>query len=304
MKRKIFSIVLSLCMVLTMMPMATGVAWADTASSVSIGTAVLNAENPYYHNGTNSSTGEADGSQGSANNDPTDANATFSSGTLTLNGLNLTSGSRQDLINANGDIAIKLEGENTLENNSNYGGCAIYVDGILKISESGKLHAYNGNHNTTTIYASESIEINGAEVTAIKAGGDAQAIHAERGAIVITDSATVVATNNGTSQKSYALLAGNIQNGNNINVSNGATLIATSGTQAVSGSVNIDTNNSTVTAGETEDTATSWPRDNGSSELGDLNNYKYLKIEPKAPEALALEGRTFGYAYDAWRAPA
>ena len=51
MKKKILSIVLALCLILTMMPMATGVAWAATATSVSIGTETLDSTNKYYHNG-------------------------------------------------------------------------------------------------------------------------------------------------------------------------------------------------------------------------------------------------------------
>lgn len=35
MKKKILSIALALCLILTMMPMATGVAWADVTVSIS-----------------------------------------------------------------------------------------------------------------------------------------------------------------------------------------------------------------------------------------------------------------------------
>ena len=111
MKKKILSIALALCMVLTMMPMATGVAWAGTpASGVYIGG--YNTENylevgEYYHNGENGAFGEI-------NNNPDGANATFSSGTLTLNGLNLTSGSNHLIRSTDGDLTIKLEGDNTL----------------------------------------------------------------------------------------------------------------------------------------------------------------------------------------------
>lgn len=288
MKKKILSIALALCMVLTMMPMATGVAWAATANSVTVGGIEMVSEDAttYYKDGTVNTTEITDYT---AKYEPGTGSAP---GTLTLKGLNLTSGG----IKAVGDLTIELEGENTLENSSNSGGCAIYVDGSLKISGSGKLHAYNGNNDATTIYASGSIEIEGAEVTAIKAGGRAQAINAGGGDIVITDSATVVATNDGTSPMSYALLADNSQNGNNINVSNGATLIATSGTQAVSGSVNINTENSDVYAGD----GAPGTKLVTISSTGTYTD-KYLKIAPKAPEATALEERTFGYAYDVQR---
>lgn len=301
MKKKILSIALALCMVLTMMPMATGVAWAGTpASGVLIGEAELNAEKPYYHNGKAAESDVEDGSQGTADDNSTGANATFDSenGTLTLNGLNLTSGR----IEATGDLTIKLEGENTLGNNS-YGSCAIYVSGNLIISGPGKLFANNGNNSATTIYASVSITINNsAKVTATKAGGSAQAINAEGGNIVITNSATVIATNNGSGTDSYALLAGSIQ-GNislkNIEVSNGATLTATSGYQAVRGSVSIDAANSDVYAGD------SAPGDKlGNPSSPNTYTAKYLMIKPKAPVETALEDRSFSYAYDAQRDPA
>ena len=52
MKKKILSVLLSLCMVLTLMPVASGIAWAEstsssTATSVTIGSAQLNKETPY-----------------------------------------------------------------------------------------------------------------------------------------------------------------------------------------------------------------------------------------------------------------
>lgn len=221
MKKKILSIALALCMVLTMMPMATGVAWADPATSVTVGgVSMVDGNNTtYYKNGD---TAELTGTLN-------DYNAMYEplTGTLTLNGLNLTSGG----IKAVGDLTIVLVGENNIGNNTYYDGNCIKAEtGDLTISGAGTLEVYNTNGVMSTIYASKSMIINnGAKVTAIKAGGTAQAINAEGGDIVITDSATVVATNNGR----YALLAGKITDSKNINVSNGATLIATSGTQAV-----------------------------------------------------------------------
>lgn len=299
MKKKILSIALALCMVLTMMPMATGVAWA-AATSVTVGGKTLSSTgNRCYHNG------------GTTDNIEAGANAIFdaANGKLTLNGLTLTSGS-EHLIHADGDLTIVLVGDNTLGDYTNFGKCAIEVEnGNLTISGSGKLNAYNNETSAlTTIHASGSMRIDGAKVTAIKAGGGAQAINAQGGDIVITNSANVTATNNGDDSRSHALLAGDIQGVGslkNIEVTNGATLTATQGgsgeTKAVKGTVDINAN-STVKAGTSEGAATLWPSEGGSSEpsdLNDLNNYKYLKIEPKAPEDI-----TFGYAYDAWREPA
>ena len=86
MKKRLFSILLSICMVFTMIPMAGGGVFAATATSVKIGGVELNADKPYYHNGVNGAVGEA-------NKTETGANAEFdaTTGTLTLNGLNVNS---------------------------------------------------------------------------------------------------------------------------------------------------------------------------------------------------------------------
>ena len=87
MRKRIFSVILALCMVLGLLPMT---AWATTSSpvqSVKIGTAEMNSTTKkYYHNG------DEYGAQGYANDNPTGANATFENGTLTLNNLNVADG--------------------------------------------------------------------------------------------------------------------------------------------------------------------------------------------------------------------
>ena len=87
MKKRLFSILLSICMVFTMIPMAGGAVFAATATSVTIGGSVtLDASNPYYHNGDNGDVGVADSNAANANAE-FDANT----GTLTLKGLNVKS---------------------------------------------------------------------------------------------------------------------------------------------------------------------------------------------------------------------
>lgn len=287
MKKKLFSILLSLCMVLTMMPIATGTVWAEE-NSVSIGVSTLSADTPYYHNGTN-------GTMGTVDNTPTDANATFNStdGTLTLSGLNLTSGN----ISATGNLTIKLEGENTLGSES-YGSNVIKVNnGNLEIKGSGALTAENASGVTTTIYVGGNITINdGAKVTAIHAGGEAQAIHASgQGKITISGAGTeVTATHNGTGSSTstdyVALKAGTIQ------ISDGAKLTAKGEAKAVDGTLSVDNRaNYMIYAGESEP----------GTEKSDITNLidKYLKIEPKTAVPTALEEVTFGYAYDVQREP-
>ena len=160
--------------------------------------------------------------------------------TLTLKGLNLAGN-----IETNCDLNIVLEGDNTINSdNSNSNSNAIKVYGNLKISENGNLTASNGTNSLTTVYARGAITINGgATVTAIKAGGGAQAINAENGTITVSDNDTkLVAINNGSTVStegvsSYAIKA------EAVNVSNNAGLTAIQGGSAevlaVYGTVNI-----------------------------------------------------------------
>lgn len=287
MKKKIFSILLSLCMVLTMMPVATGTVWAE-GTSVKIGDNTLSAENKYYHNGEN-------GMAGTVNDSQEGANATFEpdTGTLTLNGLELTSGN----IIATGNLTIKLEGENTLGSES-YGSNVIKVNnGNLAIKGSGALTAENASGVTTTIYAGGNITIDGgANVSATHADGGAQAIHASgQGQITISGAGTeVTAFHNGTGSNTsndyVALKAGTIQ------ILNGAKLIAKGEAKAVDGTLSVDNRaNYMIYAGESEP----------GTEKNDITNLtdKYLKIEPKNAAPTALEDVTFKYAYDVQRTP-
>ena len=156
--------------------------------------------------------------------------------TLTLEGLNL-----EGNIETNCDLNIVLEGDNTI---SSGGSNAISVIGALKISGNGNLTASNGNNSLTTVYARRDITINGgATVTAIKAGGNAQAINADSGTITVSDNDTkLVAINNGSTVStegvaSYAIKA------DAVNVSDKAGLTAIQGgsaeVPAVYGTVNI-----------------------------------------------------------------
>ena len=287
MKKKIFSILLSLCMVLTMIPVATGTVWAE-GTSVTIGGKTLSADTPYYHNGEN-------GMAGTVNDSQEGANATFEpdTGTLTLNGLELTSGN----IIATGNLTIKLVGENTLGNES-YSGNVIFVkSGKLVIKEAGSLTVKNGNNTQTTIYVGGNITIDGgANVSATHADGGAQAIHASgQGQITISGAGTeVTATHNGTGSSDsadyVALKAGTIQ------ISAGAKLTAKGEAKAVDGTLSVNPlENYMIYAGDREPGTE-------KSEIANLTD-KYLKVEPKNAASTALENVTFGYAYDVQRSP-
>ena len=113
----------------------------------------------------------------------------------------------------------------------------------MTVSGKGSLVANNGTNSLTTVYAYGDIIINkGATVTAIKAGGDAQAINAEFGSITVSGDGTELrATNVGTYSNSNAIRA---YSGNgSITVSGGAGLTAIQGgnksIKAVCGTVTI-----------------------------------------------------------------
>ena len=125
MKKKLFTIALALCMVLTMVPGGVShseVAWAanTNATSVTITTTAdsnhvtLNNTTQHYQNGEN-------GELGRTISDSTTANATFTPATaegelatLELNGFDF----RKGYIYASGNLKIILKGSNVIENNA------------------------------------------------------------------------------------------------------------------------------------------------------------------------------------------
>ena len=276
MKKRLFSILLSLCMVVTMIPMAGGAVFAAAATSVTIAGQTLNADTPYYHNGEN-------GAAGKANNIAKDSSAVFdpASGTLTIDGL-VVNGVSKSGIWANQDLIIKLvnNDENIIKVAGDNNAITVTSNSDLTITGPGTLITENGNNDATTIYASKAMTINsGAKVTATKERGRAQAINAP--SITISGKNTeVTATNNGTSTSagmgSYALKA------NTTTVSEGAGLTAIQGgnasVPAVYGTVNIS-EGSTVKAGT--DAANASTLDSSTTELNNPK-YQYLMISTAA----------------------
>ncbi len=298
MKKKILSIALSLCMVLTMMPMATGVAWAaadPSSTGVMVGgVQMVDGSNTTYYKNSAGLTGS-----------DSDYNAKYEPGedgqpgTLTLKGLSLSDSNNYCIFADKALNIVLVDGEGNANSLVHSGDTnIIYVKGNLTISGTGTLTAGNGSGVYTTIYAKGNITINdGAVVNATHAGGNAQAINAEDGKIEILGNGTTVNATHSeespTASNPFALMA------ENISVSNGAVLTATSGKQAVSGDVSIDIVNSDVYAG---DSAPGTKLENINST--DTYTAKYLKIEPKATVATALEDRIFSSAYDVQRNPA
>ena len=218
MKKRLFSILLSLCMVVTMIPMAGGAVFAAAANTVEIGGVTLSVtDGLYYHNG-------ADGAAGTVDNNSDEANAVFDpvSGTLTIDGLVVNGRVSAEV---KGDLIVKLTGAESIINGGAANALRAY-SGSLTITGAGTLTVKNGSNAYTTVYADDNITVNGgANVKAVKPGGGAQAMDANRGNIVISGAATkVVVSNNGVDENSNAIRA----NGGDgaITVSNGASLTA------------------------------------------------------------------------------
>ncbi len=187
MKKRLFSMLLSICMVFTMIPMAGGGVFAETAttaipaSKVSIGDATLNNTDKYYYNGDTAATSTL--KEGEA------PNATFSDGTLTLNNLNVTNAkgirwdSKDDSKGGsfNVNLTIKLEpySDNTIVSTA---GSAIVGDNgetangpSLTIEGSGALHLTG---KTSGIWVWKNITIAERAAVDIKAQGQTSGVSA------------------------------------------------------------------------------------------------------------------------------
>ena len=225
MKKKLWTLALAFCLVSAMLP--GGVfhaerAWAEdatstTPTSVKIGGVELNRDKPYYVSGV-------------ATNDATQNwTAKFENGTLTLRGLQLTSNNSYAIEAMQGNLTIKLEGENHISRTDS--GNVVLVNGDLIISGAGKLTVRDSTNSLNSlIYASGKIEIKeGAVIDAAKTGGSAQTINAHGGNLTVTGSNTSVkAVNHGRVENSDAIrvdLNGGSGNGT-VTVSDGATLEA------------------------------------------------------------------------------
>ncbi len=240
MKKRLLAILLCVFMVAGLLP---GTALAADSTSVTVGGVELDgtAGKTYWKNGDTTS----------ASGTETDYNAYFNSntGTLTLKGATIT-GSPSDLshmnsnhgIYADGDLAITLEGTNTVTADAatDFGvSSAIYISGNLTINGSGSVSATGGAApgygscgiygGTVTIQDSANVTATGgmgaqlsegvngvmgviisgsATVTATggkSTGGSSYGIHSNYGEITISDSANVTATGVNSGDSSYGL---------------------------------------------------------------------------------------------------
>ena len=223
MKKKLWTLALAFCLVSAMLP--GGVfhaerAWADGATSVTIGGVELNRDKPYYVNGS------------AASDEPRNWTAKFANGTLTLRGLNLTvqaSEQTQGIDATTGDLTINLIGKNSITQNGTHNAIRAWFG--LTISGTGTLTVRDSAHSSSSlIYANGKIEIKeGAVIDAAKTGGSAQTINAHGGNLTVTGSNTSVkAVNHGRVGNSDAIRVDlNEGSGNGtVTISDGAVLEA------------------------------------------------------------------------------
>lgn len=294
MSKKFFSLLLTLCMVLAMMPVVAKPVTVQAASThvetVRIGGRVyeggstgveLNSTKKYYHNGV-------DGGLGTADDNPEEANAEFdaSTGTLTLKGLNITTGQpgiwwEYDGAGAH-DLTIVLaeNSTNTINNASGSGilGDAGYLnDGpSLTIEGSGTLEV-TGETNGIWVWHDITIQ---ETATVIATGQTKMGIcnNDSGGTITIGGSAVVKATG-GTYGIGYD---NNEYNKFNVPVIQGGTVTMTGSTAAVRVKAYFDgtspdlsgyTGGCIVTVGNAEEGSTEWDMSQP------LKIYNYIHIE-------------------------
>ena len=298
--KKFFSLLLTLCMVLAMMPVVTKPVTVQAASThvetVRIGGRVyeggstgveLNSTKKYYHNGEG-------GGLGTANDNPTGADATFDAdtGTLTLNGLNINTNDAGIWWKYNDsgahNLKIVLEDGTTNTINNSYGSGILGEYGYrndgpsLTIQGGGTL---NVTGYTSGIWVWHNITIQGgATVNATGKMNMGICNNDSEGKITIKDQAVVSATGvtYGT-YGTYGIGYGNEDNNFNVPVIQGGTVTMTGATAAVrveEGFVGTSPDLSgyiggcIVTVGDAAEGSTEWNNENS------LQSYKYIKITP------------------------
>ena len=281
MKKQLLSMFSALCLALTLLPPMTAQAAESSAvQEVYIGGTnrdhgegvgvKLDSSTPYYHNG-------ADGALGTADSDPTNANATFdpTSGTLTLNNLDISTANKgiwwkyNDAGKHDLTIALAAGTTNTVENTN---GAAIVGDSgfssgpSLIIEGSGRLDV---SGSTYGIWVWQNVTIQGdAEVNATGTTKGGICNNSSAGTITIKGNAQVTATG--------ATFGIGYDNGySNVPVIQGGTVTISGGNAAVMQAPDLSsyTGGYKVTVGEDAAGSAEW---DGSASL---SGNKYLKIE-------------------------
>ena len=248
--KKLLSLLTVLCLTLSLFPT---MALADSdvsvggtpnrATSVTVGSATLNSNTPYLVKG------ETAAQQTITSEEESQGYIYFTSdGTLELNGYtDENTNIKHQISGAN--LTIRLTGNNHINSADN----GIYSAGTLTISGPGSL-TLTPSTNGTTIYATNTIKIQGGAQVIAPGGNSGQSIHlnADEKEIIITGTGTVVnAIDSYTTGIIRCGSNSNRQYNGNIRVNNGAKLNATTiqGTLLIdgaSGQLNNNTAESTA----------------------------------------------------------
>ena len=195
--KKLLSLLTVLCLTLSLFPtMALAADGEEStgspATSVSVGSATLNSDTPYLVKGKTNGQSTITEQEKTAGYIYFDA----SNSTLTLNNYSSTT-SHQICGNAGEDLIIKLNGDNRITSSGN----GIRSYGKLTISGPGSLTLTAAIN--TTIYAKDTITIQGGAKVTAPCGQDGQSIHLneDNKEIIITGSNTEVNASNSTNRK-------------------------------------------------------------------------------------------------------
>ncbi len=190
--KKLLSLLTVLCLTLSLFPTMAFAADGDTEETVSIGYTITLHKGQYLL---------SDGS-GPVNGVPnSDTGYIYfkPDGTLELNNYSAASSTTVNRIrgSSNNDLTIKLIGDNYIYSGNN----GIYSGGALTISGPGSLTLTAATN--TTIYAQDTITIQGGAKVTAPCGQDGQSIHLDKDdeEIIITGSNTEVNASNSTNRK-------------------------------------------------------------------------------------------------------
>lgn len=262
MKKKLFSALLCLCMLLTLLP---GAALAANAASVWVGGVELTAAAPYTADGLAASADPGEGSRGAGY-------ALFDSGTATLVLRDFTysgAGHNGAAVYADGDLTVVLEGASSVTQSGNSAGNSygFYCNRTTTIIGTGSLKASGGAGNRSYgVYSGDYLSgdscdlviCGSATVTAI--GGVAtdgsRGIYIG-GAFTVSGGATVIAIAGDAGRSSNGIYSYSLgRAGYDIIICDSATVTATGGSATAEDSCGIRNNYNIVVSGSATVTAT------------------------------------------------
>ena len=287
MKKRIFSILLSICMVVTMIPVAATAVYAASKMPISVRVDDLNMlERPYYSNSASKHYGDKnnyDAVYDSSSNTLTLAKDARIDGVISVNYENNGASS-------NVPLTVRLEGNNTLYNK---GGGNIGVGAGLRITGEGTLTAEcHSNFGEGAIYANGNITIDSGNVTVIQDQACESGIKAYGGNITISGAGTTVNVTNSSDYTNGNYIPYAVEAGGNITVSGGAVLTASqtaeSDVQAIVGTVKTD-ETGTIIAGKTASDAAAVSADDFNANSG---SYKYVKVKTIVPHNHCICGNS------------